>query len=128
MLLKYFATLIPFLVVDGFWLGFVAKKMYFSSLGHLLAEKPALLPALIFYFLYPLGIVIFVLNPALETRQLATALKLGAFLGFLAYATYDLTNNATLKGWPWHITIIDIIWGTFLTALVSGIAFLILSR
>lgn len=128
MLIRYVTTLITFLVIDGIWLGVVAKNMYSNSLGHLMADKPNWIPALIFYFLYPLGVVIFALNPALESKDVMTAVKLGAFLGFLAYATYDLTNNATLRDWPVHITIIDILWGIILTAAVSGIGYFIINR
>jgi uncharacterized membrane protein len=117
-----------FLGIDAIWLGIIAKNLYSKTIGHLLSDKPNLLAALIFYLLYCVGIVVFAINPALKEKSWLTALQLGAFLGCIAYATYDLTNLATLRDWPLQVTVIDIIWGTFLTGSVSLISYLILNK
>lgn len=111
-----------FLVFDLFWLLVVSKKMYQQFIGHLTGEV-RIIPAIIFYFLYILGILFFVLIPGIEKNSLWYTLGAGAFLGLLCYATYDLTNLATLKDWPIRMTLIDLIWGMFVTAATSGIAY-----
>ena len=125
---KFIVTFLIFLGIDGIWLGIIAKSLYSKTIGHLLAEKANLLAALVFYIFYVIGIIVFAINPALKEKSLALAIQLGAFLGFIAYATYDLTNLATLKDWPLHVTIIDILWGTFLTGSVSFLSYLILKN
>lgn len=122
-LMTYGLTLVAFLGIDAVWLGVVAKNLYKDNLGHLMAAKPSLLPAAIFYLLYVAGILILAVHPALEKGSFSKAVLLGAVFGGIAYATYDLTNAATLKDWPLSITIIDIIWGSVLTALVAGIGY-----
>lgn len=103
-------------VLDFIWLSFIAKKLYYSEIGKLLLDKPNMVPALIFYGVYVIGVVVFVINPALEKESWMYALGTGALFGLVAYATYDLTNLATLKDFSVKIVIIDIIWGTLLTA------------
>ncbi len=127
-LFKYLVTFLVFLGIDAIWLGVIAKNMYAKTIGHLMSDKPNLIPALIFYLFYVVGIIVFAVNPALKEKSTTIAIQLGALLGFIAYSTYDLTNLATLKNWPVHVTLIDIVWGTFLTASVSVISFLILKR
>jgi len=127
-LFKFIVGFIVFLGIDAIWLGFIAKNLYSKTIGHLLSPKPNYIAALIFYIIYVVGVIIFAVTPALKTKSPTLALQYGALLGFIAYATYDLTNLATLKGWPVKVTIIDIIWGTFLTASVSLITYLILNR
>lgn len=127
-LFKYLVTFLVFLGIDAIWLGVIAKNMYAKTIGHLMSDKPNLIPALIFYLFYVVGIIVFSVNPALKEKSTTIAIQLGALLGFIAYSTYDLTNLATLKNWPVHVTLIDIVWGTFLTASVSVISFLILKR
>ncbi len=127
-LFKFIVGFVVFLGIDAIWLGFIAKNLYSKTIGHLLSPKPNYIPALIFYVIYVVGVIIFAVNPALKTKSPTLALQYGALLGLIAYATYDLTNLATLKGWPVKVTIIDIIWGTFLTASVSLITYLILNR
>ncbi|MEI5995525.1 DUF2177 family protein [Candidatus Enterococcus mansonii] len=117
------ATL-SFLVLDFVWLLVVAKKMYQEYLGSLLGQT-RIIPAVLFYGLYLLGLLFFVVYPALEKDSLIYALSAGAFLGLLCYATYDLTNLATIKDWPILVTSIDLIWGAFVTAVTSGITFYI---
>ena len=125
---KFIVTFLVFLGIDAVWLGIIAKNFYSKTIGHLLSDKPNLLAALIFYIFYVFGIIVFAINPALKEKSPITALQLGAFLGFIAYSTYDLTNLATMKDWPLHVTIIDIIWGTFLTGSVSLVSYLILTK
>jgi uncharacterized membrane protein len=93
-----------------------------------MAKTPNLAAAGIFYVIYIITLVILIISPALQKSSFSAAILTGALFGFCAYATYDLTNLATIKDWPLIITIVDLIWGTFLTAAVSGITYLILSR
>ncbi|MBS3767823.1 MAG: DUF2177 family protein, partial [Candidatus Cloacimonetes bacterium] len=114
--ISYVLTAIFFFVIDMIWLGVVAKNMYRNYLGNFLSDQVNWTAAIIFYLLYIIGIQILAVYPAIAKNSALTALLLGAVFGFMAYATYDLTNLATLKNWPLTITIIDIIWGTCLTA------------
>ena len=106
-------------VLDFVWLGFVAKKLYYSEMGSILLEKPNMPAALLFYVIYVVGVVLFVVNPALQNNSWQHALGYGALFGLVAYATYDLTNLATLKGFSSKIVVIDLAWGMALTAVVS---------
>jgi len=124
----YLTALIVFFVIDLVWLGVIALKLYRHYLGALMAEKVNWPAALIFYGIFISGLVFFVIEPALAKESLRYALGAGAFFGFLTYATYDLTNLATLKGWPLPITLIDLVWGSFLSASVSGITYWILTK
>ncbi len=116
-----------FLAIDAVWLGLVAPKFYRKHIGDLLADKPNLVAAAVFYVLYMIGVVVFAINPALEEDSLQRALGLGALLGLVMYATYDLTNQATLKIWSTKVTVVDMIWGSLITATVSALTFLIFS-
>lgn len=115
-------------VIDALWLSVIAKQFYRSQIGQLLLEKPNMPAAVIFYVIYVVGIVAFVLAPALEKGSWQHALGYGALFGFVAYATYDLTNLATLKGWTTKLVVVDLLWGTFLTTVVAGISFWFLHR
>ncbi|WP_137665943.1 DUF2177 family protein [Enterococcus hulanensis] len=120
-ILKLFGTAtVSFLVLDLLWLLLFARRMYQNNLGHLLGQTK-FMPAAIFYMIYLIGILFFVVHPSLEKGSLFYAIAAGGFLGLLSYGTYDLTNLATIKNWPAIITIIDLIWGTVVTASVSGI-------
>jgi len=122
-LIKYLAILIPLGLIDLVWLSFTSKSFYGKNIGHLMAEKADLVPAVIFYLLYSLGILVLVVNPSLENSSgLVKVFVLGALLGVVAYATYDLTNQATLKNWPLVVTVIDLVWGGLLTGAVGGFA------
>ena len=125
-IVQYVIAGILFAIIDGIWLSFVANKLYRSQLGSLLLDKPNLPAAAMFYLVFLVGLVVFVINPALSSGDWKVALGLGALFGFVTYATYDLTNLATLKGYPLTITIVDLMWGTVLTASVSAAAFFIL--
>jgi len=118
------ATLI-FVAIDAVWLSVVAKNFYKKNIGHLMAAKPNFVPAVIFYALYIVGIIFFAVNPALDKDSANYAVAAGGLLGLLMYSTYDLTNHATLKKWPARVTIIDMVWGTLITSVVSGLTFVI---
>jgi len=118
----YAATSVVFLALDAIWLGSMAERLYRPAIGHLMRERFALGPALAFYAIYVAGVVVFVIAPALAERRWQSALGMGALLGLLAYATYDLTNQATLKDWPWRVTLADLCWGTFVTAVSAAVA------
>lgn len=115
----YLIALIIFVIIDGIWLGFIAKDLYKKEIGHLLASNPNWIAAVIFYLLFLVGLVYFVINPGVEKESIINVLISGALFGLLTYSTYDLTNLATLKEWPLKITIIDLIWGTSLSTIVS---------
>jgi len=114
-----------FLVIDFIWLIFISRKLYDRELKAIKKEKINWTAAGIFYVIYILGIVFFVISPAVEKASISYAIFGGALFGLVAYSTYDLTNLATMKGFPLKITIIDMIWGTFVTAAVSVLTYLI---
>lgn len=120
----YAGSALVFFVLDFIWLSQVALQFYSSRLGDLLLEKPNIGAAAIFYLMYVAGIVIFAVSPALRADSIWTALMFGALFGFFAYATYDMTNYATLKNWPLTVVIVDITWGTCLTALSAAAGYL----
>lgn len=111
-----------FLGLDAVWLGTMADRLYRPALGQLMREPFAPGPAFAFYAIYILGMVAFAIAPALARRSWRLALGAGALLGLVAYATYDLTNQATLKGWPWHVTLADLCWGMFATGISAAAA------
>ena len=115
-------------VLDFLWLGFVAKNLYASELGKLLLEKPNMSAAIAFYIVYIIGVVVLVINPALATGSLWSALGYGALFGLVAYATYDLTNLATVNGFTLKVALIDMCWGAFLTAVTSGVTYFVISK
>ncbi len=117
-LVAYLATLVVFAIIDFVWLGFIAKDLYRNGIGHLMAETPNWTAAVLFYLLFIVGLVFFAVSPALDADAWTRAALNGALFGFFCYATYDLTNLATLKGWPVSIVLADMVWGAF----VSGVA------
>lgn len=114
-LAAYAGTAGVMVLLDLLWLDVVAKPLYQQGIGHLMADKPNIAVAVVFYALYAAGIVIFAVSPR-SGGTLWGALTMGALFGFFAYATYDLTNLATLRGWPLKLSLIDIAWGTFVSA------------
>jgi len=118
-ILLYILTFILFLAIDAVWLLLISKNLYSKEIGHLMAEKALLLPALIFYLLFVVGILVFAVIPGYEAKSIYKTLMLSALFGLMTYATYDLTNLATLRDWPLKITIIDIIWGTSVSTLTG---------
>lgn len=129
MFLKLYLISLPiFFAIDLIWLGFVAKDFYSQQIGYLLSDKVNWLAAVIFYLIFLVGLVIFVIIPAVEKSSIIHALALGALFGLVTYAAYDLTNLATVKGWPIYVTVIDLIWGSILSAIVSVLTYLIYSK
>lgn len=110
----YFAALLLFFLADMVWLGAMVSRLYRPALGDLLLSGVNMPPAIVFYLLYPVGLVIFAIAPALKSGNIATAMYLGALFGFFTYGTYDLTNQATLRNWSTTLTIADMAWGSVL--------------
>ncbi len=125
LLLSYLLTTLVFFAIDLLWLGLIAKGLYNKYLGPLLAEQVNWTAAIIFYLLFIIGIFIFAILPAVEKNSLQYAIIYGALFGFFTYATYDLTNLATLKNWPSSIVYIDILWGAVLSGSVATAGFFI---
>ena len=119
----YMITLAVFFLIDIVWLALIANKLYKDQIGFIMKDKPNWVVAILFYLIFVLGLVFFVIDPALLSESILDALLRGMFFGFITYATYDLTNLATLDKWPLKITIIDLIWGTTLGGLVSLISY-----
>lgn len=129
MFLKsYLITLPVFLAIDFVWLALISKNFYAQNLGYLMGPKVNFAAAGLFYLLFVVGLVVFSVIPALEKNSWTQALLLGALLGLISYATYDLTNLATIKDWPLVVTIVDMIWGTLLGAAVSLISYFIVTK
>lgn len=122
--LAYFVTVVIFLALDMLWLGTMATSFYRARIPDIVASDVNYAPAILFYLIYAVGVVIFALSPAMETGRWHTALIYGALFGFFAYATYDLTSQATLKQWSSALTIVDIAWGTFASGLSATLSFL----
>ena len=114
-LIAYAGALVFFLAADMLWLGLLMTSQYQAWIGPLMREQPLLLPAAVFYLLYPAGLVVFAVRPALDHGGWRRAAALGAFFGLLAYGTYDLSNLATLKDWPLPLTLVDMVWGAALS-------------
>ena len=115
----YVICLLVFLVIDFIWLTVISKGFYKEQLGHLMADKVNFLPAIIFYLLFVVGAVVLAVLPGIEAKSLSKTLLLSALLGCVSYATYDLSNFATLKDWPAKVVLVDIAWGTFLSSVVG---------
>ncbi|MBP7842559.1 DUF2177 family protein [Candidatus Woesebacteria bacterium] len=128
MLKQFLIAFTTFLVIDGVWLTLIAKDFYAKNLGFLMAKTPNLVAAGIFYVIYVFSMVVLIITPALQRGTLTTAILTGALFGLCAYATYDLTNLATIKDWPVLVTVIDLIWGTILSGSVAGISYLVLTK
>lgn len=117
----YIAALVVFCILDFIWLTLIAKNFYQSRMGDLMAIEIKIVPAVIFYLLYLAGLVLFAVSPALRAQSWLVAAGLGLALGMIAYGSYDLTNMATLKNWSLSLTLVDIAWGAFISA-VSAVA------
>ena len=127
MFRNFIITFIVFMGIDLIWLGLIAKNLYSKHIGYIMRTPPNWVAAILFYVLFIVGLMFFALYPALEKGQVWYALFYGAFFGFICYATYDLTNLATLKGWPITITLIDLIWGTVLGGLTTTLSYYIIT-
>ena len=121
----YLATIIAFLAIDIVWLSLVARTFYRTHLGFLMAPNAKLLAAAVFYLLFVVGLLVFAVVPGLEDNSLRTTLLRAALFGLICYATYDLTNLATVKSWPLIVTVVDMIWGTILSTAVGSVGYLV---
>jgi uncharacterized membrane protein len=129
MFLKLFLIALPvFFAIDMVWLVLVAKNFYQKQIGFLMKPEINWFAAIIFYLLFIAGLVTFVISPAIEKHSLVHAILFGALFGLITYATYDLTNLATLKDWPLLVTVVDLIWGTVLAASISVITYIIAGK
>ena len=129
MFIKLFLIALPvFFVIDMVWLVLVAKKFYQEQIGFLMKPDINWFAAIIFYFLFIAGLVVFVISPAVLKHSWVHALLFGALFGLITYATYDLTNLATLKDWPLLVTVVDLIWGTVLASSISLITYFIAGK
>jgi uncharacterized membrane protein len=120
----YGASLVTFLAVDFAWLSIMSSRVYKPALGDLLADKIAIAPGIIFYLIYIAGVTILAVAPALERGGLGRAAFAAAVLGLVAYATYDLTNQATLRTWATHLTLMDMAWGAAATTIAAVAGFM----
>ncbi|GGG22620.1 membrane protein [Rhizobium wenxiniae] len=118
--IAYAGTLISFLLIDAIWLGVLAKNFYRDQLGDMMLSTPNFAVAAVFYLFFAIAIVLLAVRPGLEAGSLWTTVGHGAILGLAAYGTYDMTNLSTLKNWPAPLTIVDLVWGTVLTAAGSA--------
>lgn len=123
----YLVSFVVFLVIELIWLMAIAKDFYQKEIGYILSPKPNLISTGVFAFMFVLGMVFFVISPALEKNSWSYALLVGMLYGIITYATYTLTNLSTLEGWPLKVALVDLFWGTTLGGLVSTISFFILS-
>lgn len=129
MFIKLYAIALPvFFAIDMIWLGLVAKDFYRNQIGFLLKPDVNWVAAILFYLLFIGGLILFVIEPAMTKNSLVHALVFGALFGLITYATYDLTNLATMKDWPLLVTIVDLIWGSVLASSVSVITYLIATK
>ncbi len=121
----YVATFVVFVAIDFVWLSSTANVLYKPILKEILIADFRLAPAIVFYLLFPLGLVIFGVAAGVRSGNWTDALLYGALFGFFAYATYDLTNQATLKNWETKLTVIDMIWGSFISGTASTVGYFI---
>ena len=121
----YTTTLIAFLAIDAVWLTTMSQRLYRRYVGDILVDIFNPVPAAAFYLIYVVGLVIFATSPAFSSGKWTTAALNGALYGFFTYATYDLTNQATIRGWPTIITVADICWGSLLSAVAATVGFLV---
>jgi uncharacterized membrane protein len=125
---SYLTALTAFFLADMAWLGTMSSRLYKPTLGDILMNKFSVMPAVAFYLLYPLGLLVFAIGPALRVGSVSTALLLGALFGLFTYGTYDLTNQATLRNWTTNLTVIDMGWGGVLGAITAASAFWVTSK
>ncbi len=124
-LFLYLILLGAFLVIDLTWLGVLAKNFYRDQLGNMMADSVNWWAGVIFYLLFVVGLLVFVVNPAIAKESVGWCIGIGFFFGVITYSTYDLTNLSTLKDWPLKVTVVDLIWGGVLSASVSIVGFIV---
>ncbi|MBS3972227.1 MAG: DUF2177 family protein [Erysipelotrichia bacterium] len=127
MFVTFLVAFAVFMVIDLIWLGVIAAPFYRNQIGFLMAKNVNWAAAVLFYIIFIVGMVVFVIQPALTAQSITSAILLGALFGLVTYATYDLTNLATLEGWPLTLVVVDIIWGTTLSVLVSTITYILMN-
>ena len=120
---SYVAALVAMAIIDAVWLTSMANVLYRPTLRDIMLPAINYAPAIVFYLLYPIGLLVFAVEPAFRSGSVGTALAYGALFGFMAYGAYDLTNHATLRNWTLTLTVVDMAWGTILSGLVSAAAF-----
>lgn len=125
---SYLAALTVFFLADMVWLGIMVSRLYRPALGDILLAQVNLLPAIAFYLLYPVGLVIFAIAPALKGGTILTAFGLGALFGLFTYGTYDLTSQATIRNWSTTVTMVDIAWGSLLGGMSAALPYWIVNR
>ena len=129
MFIKLFLIALPvFFAIDMVWLAVVAKNFYQKQVGSLMKPNINWVAAIIFYLLFITGLIVFVISPAVVKQSWVHALLFGALFGLITYATYDLTNLATMKDWPLLVTVVDLIWGAVLAASISVITYIIANK
>jgi uncharacterized membrane protein len=128
ILATYLSTAVVMLVIDLVWLGLIAKPLYQAGIGHLMTDKPNLIAAFFFYALFPIGLMIFAILPGTDSTTWQRTALLAALFGFFAYATYDLTNLATLKNYPLQLALIDMLWGSLVSAIAATAGKFIFNR
>jgi uncharacterized membrane protein len=124
----YVITFVIFLIIDLIWLNFIAKDFYQKEIGSLLLKNPNLIPAFIFYLLFVAALLILVVVPGIEAKSIGKTLALASVFGLITYATYDLTNLATLKNWSLKITLIDLAWGVFVSSSTAYLSYFVGSK
>ncbi|MBV8697562.1 MAG: DUF2177 family protein [Bradyrhizobium sp.] len=128
LFLSYLAVAVSFVAIDMVWLSLMAERLYRPVLGDILKPQPELAPAAVFYLVYTVGLFGFVVWPAQQNGSPLRVLLLGALFGFVTYATYDLTNQATLRNWSTALSIADICWGSVLAAISALIGYMVGQR
>lgn len=128
IIITYVVTLIAFIAIDMIWLVWLARATYVAEMGDLLRKQPNMVAAVIFYLVYSAGLMFFAISPGLKSGSIVQTAALAAALGFVAYGTYDLTNLSVMNGFNVKIAVIDLIWGTCLSAMVAAVTFLVISK
>lgn len=128
IIITYVVTLIAFIAIDMIWLVWLARATYVAEMGDLLRKQPNMVAAVIFYLVYAAGLMFFAISPGLKSGSIVQTVALAAALGFVAYGTYDLTNLSVMNGFNVKIAVIDLIWGTCLSAMVATVTFLVISK
>ncbi len=128
IIITYLITLVAFVAIDMVWLVWLARATYVAEIGDLLRKQPNFAAALAFYLVFAAGLVFFAVSPGLKSGSLFQTMALAAALGFVAYGTYDLTNLSVMNGFGVKIAIIDLLWGTCLSAITSAVAYLLVSK
>lgn len=122
---SYLVALVVLAIVDGIWLGVVSREFYKARLGHMLLDQPIWSVAILFYLIHAAGVAVFAVPPALNAGTWTSALLYGGLFGFCVYAAYDITNLATLRGWPMAVSAVDLAWGTVATAVTTLVTYLV---